>query len=207
MRKLISSIGLIAGMAVATPAVHASTLTQTLTRCDSTFFNEIYHQRAKLSRVAPLTLNKHSQAWFKAPEDGNRTIWFAQPQHELNLTVSGYYLQTSNLDEINYGKYYYWGLIFKESQEEVMSRLDHLSWKKAGDDYVSQTMIKINPNSEWEDNAQAVTGIAPAKESTEKLLMLSKGKDGTLLLCTVQGNVTPDMLTTLRPDLSAGDAK
>ena len=53
MRKLISSIGLIAGMAVATPAVHASTLTQTLTRCDSTFFNEIYHQRAKLSRVAP----------------------------------------------------------------------------------------------------------------------------------------------------------
>ena len=37
--------------------------------------------------------------------------------------------------------------------------------------------------------------------------MLSKGKDGTLLLCTVQGNVTPDMLTTLRPDLSAGDAK
>lgn len=62
MRKLISSIGLIAGMAVATPTVHASTLTQTLTRCDSTFFNEIYHQRAKLSRVAPLTLNKHSQA-------------------------------------------------------------------------------------------------------------------------------------------------
>lgn len=45
MRKLISSIGLIAGMAVATPTVHASTLTQTLTRCDSTFFNEIYHQR------------------------------------------------------------------------------------------------------------------------------------------------------------------
>ncbi len=65
MRKLISSIGLIAGMAVATPAVHASTLTQTLTRCDSTFFNEIYHQRAKLSRVAPLTLNKHSQAGSK----------------------------------------------------------------------------------------------------------------------------------------------
>lgn len=94
MRKLISSIGLIAGMAVATPTVHASTLTQTLTRCDSTFFNEIYHQRAKLSRVAPLTLNKHSQAWFKAPEDGNRTIWFAQPLQELNLTVSGYYLQT-----------------------------------------------------------------------------------------------------------------
>jgi hypothetical protein len=44
-----------------------------------------------------------------------------------------------------------------------MSRLDHLSWKKAGDDYVSQTMIKINPNSDWEDNAQAVSGIAPAK--------------------------------------------
>jgi hypothetical protein len=119
----------------------------------------------------------------------------------------GYYLQTSNLDEINYGKYYYWGLIFKESQEEVMSRLDHLSWKKAGDDYVSQTMIKINPNSDWEDNAQAVSGIAPAKESTEKLLMLSKAKTGHYCSVPFRGNVTPDMLTTLRPDLSAGDAK
>lgn len=37
--------------------------------------------------------------------------------------------------------------------------------------------------------------------------MLSKGKEGTLLLCSVQGNVTPDMLATLRPDLTGGVAK
>ncbi|ABP60216.1 conserved hypothetical protein [Enterobacter sp. 638] len=187
--------------------LHANTLTQSLTRCDTTFFSEIYHQRAKLSRVAPLTVDKHSQAWFKAPADGNGTLWFAQPLHELNLTLSGYFLQTSNLNEINYGKYYYWGLVFKESQEEVMSRLDHLTWTKAGDDYISQTMIKADAKSAWEQNAQAVSGIAPAEQSAEKLLMLSKGKEGTLLLCSVQGNVTPDMLKTLRPDLSGGAVK
>lgn len=195
------------GMTGVTLPLQANTLTQTLTRCDTTFFSEIYHQRARLSRVAPLTVDKHEQAWFKAPADGNRTVWFAQPLRELNLTLSGYYLQTSDLNEINYGKYYYWGLILKESPEEVMSRLDHLTWIKAGEDYISQAMIKADANSAWEKNAQAVSGIAPAKESTEKLLMISKDKKGTLLLCSVQGNVTPEILTTLRPDLSGGAEK
>lgn len=207
MRKVICSIGFMLGMTGVTLPLHANTLTQSLTRCDTTFFSEIYHQRAKLSRVAPLTVDKHFQAWFKAPVDGNGTIWFTQSLQELNLKIAGYFLQTSNLDEISYGKYYYWGLVFKESPEEVMSRLDHLTWSKAGDDYISQAMIKADANSVWEKNAQAVSGIAPAKESAEKLLMLSKGKEGTLLLCSVQGNVTPDMLTTLRPDLSGGTAK
>jgi len=207
MRKIICSIGFMLGMTGVTLPLPANTLTQSLTRCGTTFFSEIYHQRAKISRVAPLTVDKHSQAWFKAPADGNGTLWFAQPLHELNLTLSGYFLQTSNLNEINYGKYYYWGLVFKESQEEVMSRLDHLTWTKAGDDYISQTMIKADAKSAWEQTAQAVSGIAPAEQSAEKLLMLSKGKEGTLLLCSVQGNVTPDMLKTLRPDLSGGAVK
>ncbi|CNC75426.1 Uncharacterised protein [Yersinia frederiksenii] len=207
MHKIICSIVLMLGMTGATLPVYANTLTQSLTRCDTTFFSEIYHQRTTLSRVAPLTVDQQFHAWFKAPVDGNGIVWFAQPLHELNLTLAGYFLQTSNLNEINYGKYYYWGLIFKESPEEVMSKLDHLTWGKAGDDYLSQAMIKVDPNSAWRENAQAVSGIAPAKESTEKLLMLSKGKEGTLLLCSVQGNVTPDMLATLRPDLTGGVAK
>ncbi|MFP1871566.1 hypothetical protein ACLEDV_06315 [Lonsdalea quercina] len=207
MRKIIYPIGFMLGIAGVTLPLHANTLTQSLVRCDTTFFSEIYHQRAKLNRVAPLTIDKHFQAWFKAPIDGNGTTWFAQPLQELNLTLSGYFLQTSDLNEINYGKYYYWGLVFKETPEEVMSRLDHLTWSKTGDDYVSRAMIKSDANSTWEKNAQAVSGIAPAKESAEKLLMLTKGKEGTLLLCSVQGNITPDMLKTLRPDLSDVAAK
>lgn len=207
MRKIICITGLMLGMTGATFPAYAKTLTQSLTRCDTTFFGEIYHQRAKISRVAPLTNDKHSHAWFKAPADGNGTVWFTHPLHELNLTLSGYYLQTSNLDEINYGEYYFWGLVFKESPEQVMSTLNHLTWNKAGDDYVSQMMIKSNSSSAWEKNEQSVSGIAPAKGSAEKLLMLSKGEDGTLLLCSVQGNVTPAMLAISRPDLTVGEAK
>lgn len=88
-----------------------------------------------------------------------------------------------------------------------MSTLNHLTWNKAGDDYVSQMMIKSNSSSAWEKNEQSVSGIAPAKGSAEKLLMLSKGEDGTLLLCSVQGNVTPAMLAISRPDLTVGEAK
>jgi len=206
MRNIICSVGLMLAMAGITSPVSASTLTQSLTQCNTTFFSEIYRQRNTLSRVAPLTVEQH-YAWFNAPAKGNGAVWFAQPLRELNLTVTGYFLQTSNLDEINYGKYYYWGLIFKESPEEVMSRLDRLSWSKSGEGYASQAMIKPTPDAAWEINRQAVSGIAPAKESAEKLLMLDKGKEGTLLLCSVQGHVTSDMLAALRPDLTGGVAK
>ncbi|POW55704.1 hypothetical protein C3408_17545 [Candidatus Pantoea alvi] len=206
MRKITCTFGLMLGMAGAASPVNAKTLTQSLTQCDTTFFSEIYHQRTTLSRVAPLTIDGH-YAWFKASAEGNGSLWFAQPLRELNLTLTGYFLQTSDLNKINYGNYYYWGLIFKETPDEVKSRLNGLSWSKTDEGYFSQAMIKADASSAWEKNRQAVSGIAPAKESTEKLLMIEKGKEGTLLLCSLQGNVTPDMLAALRPDLTGGAAK
>lgn len=68
-------------------------------------------------------------------------------------------------------------------------------------------MIKADKNNAWGKNNQAVSGIAPEKGSTEKLLMLSQSNEGTLLLCSIQGNVTPDMLKLLRPDLAGGAVK
>ncbi|WP_455845175.1 hypothetical protein [Pantoea agglomerans] len=207
MRNIICTFGLILGMTGITTSAQANTLTQSLTRCDASFFSEIYHQRTSISRVAPLTFDQQHHAWFKAPPEGNGKVWFAQPLQELNLTLIGYHLQTSDLTEINYGKYYYWGLIIKESPEAVMSALNQLSWNKAGDDYIAQAMIKADKNSAWGKNNQAVSGIAPEKGSTEKLLMLSQSNEGTLLLCSIQGNVTPDMLKSLRPDLTGGAVK
>lgn len=163
MRNIICTFGLILGMTGITTSVQANTLTQSLTRCDASFFSEIYHQRTSISRVAPLAFDQQHHAWFKASPEGDSKVWFAQPLHELNLTLTGYHLQTSDLSEINYGKYYYWGLIIKESPEAVMSALNQLSWNKAGDDYIAQAMIKADNNSAWGKNNQAVSGIAPEK--------------------------------------------
>lgn len=201
MRKLVYTTSMMLCMACAVASAQASTLTESLSRCDASFFQEIYHQKNKLNVLAPLTIGKNHLAWFKSPANANDRIWFTQPLEELNLTISGYYLQTSDLEEINDGKFYYWGMILQNSPQEVMNALNHLKWVKAGDDAITQAMIKEGPDSGWKINDQAVSGISPAKESTEKLLMLSKDKNGSLLLCSIQGYVTPDMLAEFRPDL------
>ncbi|MCZ2398106.1 MAG: hypothetical protein LC100_16400 [Chitinophagales bacterium] len=201
MRKLAYTTSMMLSMACAVASAQASTLTESLSRCDASFFQEIYHQKNKLNVLAPLTIGKNHLAWFKSPANANDRIWFTQPLEELNLTISGYYFQTSDLEEINDGKFYYWGMILQNSPQEVMNALNHLKWVKAGDDAITQAMIKEGPDSGWKINDQAVSGIAPAKESTEKLLMLSKDKNGSLLLCSIQGYVTPDMLAEFRPDL------
>lgn len=201
MRKLVYTTGIVLSMACAVSSVQASTLTESLSRCDASFFQEIYHQKSKLNFLAPLSIGEHHLAWFKGPADDNGRIWFTQPLQELNLKISGYYVQTSDLEKINNGKFYYWGMILQNSPQEVMNALNHLKWVKTGDDTITQAMIKEGPDSHWKMNNQAVSGIAPAKESTEKLLILSKDKNGSLLLCSIQGNVTPEMLAEFRPDL------
>ncbi|MBK0090221.1 hypothetical protein [Erwinia sp. S59] len=201
MRKLVYTTGMVLSVACAVSSVQASTLTESLSRCDANFFQEIYHHKSKLNVLAPLALGEHHLAWFKGPTDGNGRIWFTQPLKELNLTISGYYLQTSDLGDTIGGKFYYWGMILQNSPQEVMNALNHLKWLKTGDDFISQAMIKEGADSNWKINNQAVSGIAPAKESPEKLLILSKDNKGSLLLCSIQGYVTPDVLAELRPDL------
>ncbi|MDY0927941.1 MULTISPECIES: hypothetical protein [Pantoea] len=68
MRNIICSFGLILGMTSITTSAQANTLTQNLTRCDTSFFSEIYHQRTSISRVAPLMFDQQHHAWFKAPQ-------------------------------------------------------------------------------------------------------------------------------------------
>ncbi|WP_105589360.1 hypothetical protein [Cronobacter sakazakii] len=201
MRKHVYITGMVLSMACAVTSVQASTLTESLSRCDANFFQEMYNQKSKLNVLAPLAIGEHHLAWFKGPADDNGRIWFTQPLKELNLTISGYYLQTSDLEDINDGKFYYWGMILQNSPQEVMKALNHLKWVKAGDYFITQAMIKEGPDSNWKINNQAVSGIAPAKESTEKILILSEDKNGALLLCSIQGYVTPDMLAEFRPDL------
>ena len=130
MRKLAYTTSMMLSMACAVASAQASTLTESLSRCDASFFQEIYHQKNKLNVLAPLTIGKNHLAWFKSPANANDRIWFTQPLEELNLTISGYYLQTSDLEEINDGKFYYWGMILQNSPQEVMNALNHLKWLK-----------------------------------------------------------------------------
>lgn len=180
----------------------ASNLTDSLLNCDSQFFTTLYQQKSHLQRQAPLVTDSQQHAWFRVPAGKIETVWFGQPLREHQLTLAGYYQQFSDLSAASLGHYYYWGFIINETPQAVMQQLGHLAWQKAGDDYIARPMIKRPGGESWEQNDSAVSGIAPAKGSVERLILLSQSEGHSRLLCSVQGQVTPDLLNTLRPDLT-----
>ncbi|MFS2222086.1 hypothetical protein [Pantoea sp. B65] len=186
----------------ATGAAGAETLPESLIHCDSRFFSELYIQQSKFKHVAPLTTDSQHHAWFVAPKDRGNTVWFAQPVAVQQLTLSGYYSQQDDLAEM--GKYYFWGLVIDQSVEAVIKAMPNVNWKKVNDEYFAVAMIKRPGEQVWQKNETAVSGIAPAKGSVEKLAMLSVRNGKTQLLCSVQGSVTKEVLLPLRPDLIAG---
>jgi len=180
-------------------AAQAQSLSDSLLSCDSHFFSELYAQQAKFKHVAPIATDKQKHAWFVPPKDGGNYVWFAQPVRDDKLTISGYY--TSYDDFKDMGEYYFWGLIIDESPEIVMAALSTTQWHKAGDEYFSNPMIKRTGEHEWQINAGAASGIAPAKGAAEKITLLNAYNGKTQLFCSVQGSVTNDELLALRPDL------
>lgn len=199
MKRVLVFFALLSG-AASTAA--AKPLTETLLRCDSQFFNALYAEQAKFTHAAPLVKDNQGHAWFAPPKDNAGIVWFAQPVHLQQLTLSGYYTQQSDLDE--FGKYFFWGWVIEESPQAVMAALPAAHWQSAGDDYITNAMIKRPGDNAWQVNNTAVGGIAPAKGSVEKLAMLSLTKGKTTLLCSLQGSVTEEILLPLRPDLTGG---
>ena len=194
MKRLLLLLLLVSTMGIA----QAESLPGSLMHCDSRFFSELYSQRAVFRQAAPMTTDKAQHAWY-APKDGSEATWFAHPVKAGQLTISGYWQQKSDLEEM--GQYYFWGLIFDELPEAVMQALSQVSWHKNDDVYMANPMIKLSGTGDWQVNSGAASGIAPAKGSVERLVLLDVFNGKSRLLCSVQGNVTDADLLPLRPDL------
>nr|WP_154324995.1 hypothetical protein [Pantoea sp. 201603H] len=177
----------------------AETLPESLLSCDSNFFSTLYKQRASFNKIMPLSIDKARHAWFSNKNNSQET-WFIHPVQVGQLTLSGYWQENSDLKDL--GKYYFWGLIIDESPDIVIATLSGVNWKKAGDEYFANTMIKQIGDREWQINTGAASGIAPSKGSLEKLLILDEYKGKSRLLCSLQGSVTQADLLPLRPDLA-----
>jgi len=61
----------------------------------------------------------------------------------------------------------------------------------------------------WHRNTGTVVGVKtiPAPNTTEKLLLLEKGDNMQLLICSIQGIVTNSLLQQERPDIYADKVK
>ncbi|MGC5699160.1 hypothetical protein J4P02_03035 [Pseudomonas sp. NFXW11] len=187
-------------------SAQATSLTQSLSQCQPDFFKTLYQQRAALGQVAQLAQDdRQGIAWVPVRDrrDSDTALSaFSSPLLDQGLRLSGYYDRVFDLGA--QGIYYFWGLQIDASREAVMAAMPQAGWQEAGEYFISRPQIKASADAPWKDNPAAVSGIAPAPGSAEKILMLSVEDGKTRLLCSLQGSVDTRLLHQERPDLAQG---
>lgn len=187
----------------------AGSLSDSLLQCQPSFFKDLYQQRAELGRVVTLASDdKQGIAWIPVPDrrdDSTSTATFSRPLQDKGLKLTGYY--DSVFDLGSEGIYYFWGLEIDASREAVMAAMPQAGWQEAGEYFISRPQIKPSAQAPWQDNPAAVSEIAPAPGSAEKILMLSVEAGKTRMLCSLQGSVDAKLLRQERPDMAQGAAQ
>ena len=183
-------------------------LIQSLTLCNPNFFKEVYVNKSELQKYTTIRTFDKNKAYISVE---NRTdtyknyTYFKIPMTYKNLTIKGYY--DSDMDLGKLGKYYFWGFIIDNDINQIKETLNFIDWKNTGDNlmYFANPMIHyINEEIHvWNKNTGTVVGVktVPAPGTTEKLLLLEKYANMNLLLCSIQGTVTVELLKQERPDI------
>lgn len=183
-------------------------LIDSLSLCNTNFFKAIYDNKDELLKVTNVNIIDSDQAFIPVENrtDTNKNyVYFKTPIHYKNLTIKGYYDSAMDLGKI--GKYYFWGFIIDNDINQIKETLNFINWKNMEDDllYIANPMIRnINDDVHvWKENTGTVVGVKtiPAPDTTEKLLLIEKGTNMNLLICSMQGIVTNELLKQERPDI------
>lgn len=211
MRSLVLSLALAATAA----AAHAQTnLLASLSRCDASFFLQLSAQREALRPQGDIQA-RAGAATFIVPsltQPGQNRLSFAQPLRQDGLTLVAY---LDELTPIPGGVDVSWGFLIEGQLAEVAARLKGLIWEgqrlrhetRGGYFVRSEVWRHADPRAGW---AREATENGPPKPGTvERVFMIEADEDmpGRVRAgCSLQGDVTREMLVELRPDFPV-DAK
>ncbi|MDF7670379.1 hypothetical protein PT276_04045 [Orbaceae bacterium ESL0721] len=177
--------------------------------CKSDFFNKLYENRDILEKHTTIKLINSNQAYIPVTnrtDNSKNYRYFDQPMRYKDLTINGYY--DSAMDHGKVGRYYFWGFILDNDPEQIKNSFNFLNWKEIEENKVYIANAKIHYISSdlnsWQDNENVEVGVKtiPAPDTTEKLLLIEKTPTMTLLICSVQGVVPPELLAIERPDIN-----
>lgn len=183
-------------------------LLESLASCNPNFFKQLYENKDELIKHAEIKIFDKDQSYIPVPNRGDSTknyVYFSTPIMYKDLVIKGYYDSAMDLHKI--GKYYFWGFIIDNDIQQIKNTLNFLDWKEMEDNllYIANPMIRhISDDIQtWHHNTGTVVGVKtiPAPDTTEKLLLLEKSENMTLLICSIQGVVTPELLKQERPDI------
>ncbi|MCO6553189.1 MAG: hypothetical protein J6563_09485 [Gilliamella sp.] len=183
-------------------------LIDSLTPCTPDFFKKIYNNKEELEKYADIKIFDKNQAYIAVKNRADITknyVYFKTPMTYKTLTITGYYDSAMDLGKM--GKYYFWGFIIENDINQIKDTLNFVDWKNMEDNllYIANPKIRsINDDIKtWHKNTGTVVGVKtiPAPDTTEKLLLLEKSPNMNLLICSIQGIVTSELLKQERPDI------
>ncbi|WP_147194103.1 hypothetical protein AAGQ96_01525 [Pantoea sp. MBD-2R] len=199
----IQALLITAALGASVGIANAATVTDSLLQCNPAFFHTLYQHRAVLKKVVQVESDGKRIAWVPVTDKEARVRTFTHSVPDGKLHLSGYYEQSEDLGEL--GKYYYWGFVIDEAPEKVMAAFPHIQWLKGDALWTANPQIKLDIHRAWQPNPSATDGIAPAKGSVEKLVMLNEKEGKSWLSCSIQGSVERPLLLQERPDIAAGN--
>lgn len=204
MKKFVPLFIMFSFLASATP----KQLIDTFSRCDLHFFAVIHDNQAELSHFFPIEEINSQYAYIPVPNrnDTNKnSITFNEPIEFDGLTIIGYYDSAMAFNAI--GDYYFWGFIVDNDLGEIKNSLNTIDWIVQEENlfYISNPLIRHSDDNlnAWTINKGTTTGVKtiPAPHTTEKLLILERSENTSLLLCSIQGFVPIELLHQERPDI------
>lgn len=183
-------------------------LINSFVECNPSFFNQIYNDKDIINDYTDIHVFNENQAHIAVENRSDNTknlIYFKKVMKYKELNIKGYYDSAMDLGKI--GKYYFWGFIIDNDLDKIKANFDLLDWKTMEDNtlYIANPKIRYITDdiNHWKDNNEMEVGVktVPSPGTTEKLLLLEKGPNMTLLVCSIQGAVTDELLMQERPDI------
>ncbi|WP_121145209.1 hypothetical protein [Orbus hercynius] len=176
--------------------------------CDASFFSQIHKSQNELVDYGIVDDIHSEQTIITVKNRNNRNQnyrEFSKPMSYKSLSITGYYDSVLKLGK--YGDYYFWGFIVNNSVNEIKADLDFLTWQELEKDTIYSANAQIRYEKDdlttWHQNSSTVSGVKtiPTKGTVEKILLVEKTPEKTLLICSIQGFLPPKLLSTIRPDL------
>lgn len=171
---------------------HAESLAHQLIKCDSSVFEELLQREDIFTTASREDLRQTLNTWATSTTSPRVSLRvpFKHPIKDDSLTFTALTFHTGEAFNIN-DQFYYWGLETDGTVDEAVHAMADIPWKQDAPFYMYNPQIKRIHDTEWRPNTAAIGGVAPARNTVEKVALLEPSLINPRVAnldCSIQGS-------------------
>jgi len=210
MKRMLGILLLLCPALLQAQTLVADKLLTDLSFCDARFFQTMKKIGTSLQKFGKVESRGNIAYWIVADreDDGKNIMTFSEPI-EGKIPLLGYFDEIVDLQSM--GHYYSWGVLAKGNPDSILEIIKPLvndsgRLRRDGDVIVrSEIRDTSSPSANWTKNDELTSGIIPKKNTAERVFLVEAAGEKypgfTRIGCSLQGNVSAEMLWTERPDI------